>query len=139
MKLLVKLMVVVLVALLSVPALAGRGGRSGGFSHSGAHFSSGRHFVPGGHFIPGGRFVPGSHFFRPRPVAVFLGVGIPFYAYYPPPLPYYYDYAPGYYAPPAAIPQQQGYWYFCPSANAYYPYVQQCPEGWQAVVPVPPS
>ena len=43
MKLLVKLMVVVLVALLSVPALAGRGssGRSGGFSHSGAHFSSG--------------------------------------------------------------------------------------------------
>jgi hypothetical protein len=72
-------------------------------------------------------------------VAVFFGVGIPFYAYYPPPLPYYYDYAPGYYAPPAAIPQQQDYWYFCPSANAYYPYVQQCPEGWQAVVPVPPS
>src|SRR5207244_506409 len=47
--------------------------------------------------------------------------------------------APGYYAPPAAIPQQQGYWYFCQSANAYYPYVQQCPEGWQPVVPVPPS
>ena len=141
MKLVVKSMVVVLVALLSVPALAGRGssGRSGGFSHSGAHFSGGRHFVPGGHFIPGGRFVPGSHFFRPRPVAVFLGVGIPFYAYYPSPLPYYYDYAPGYYAPPAAIPQQQGYWYFCQSANAYYPYVQQCPEGWQPVVPVPPS
>jgi len=140
MKLVVKSMVVVLVALLSVPAVAGRssGGRSAGFGHSGAHFSGGRHFVPGGHFIPGGRFVPGSHFFRPRPVAVFLGVGIPFYAY-PPPLPYYYDYAPGYYAPPAAIPQQQGYWYFCQSANAYYPYVQQCPEGWQPVVPVPPS
>jgi hypothetical protein len=142
MKLVVKLMVVALVTLLSVPALAGRAGsgaRSGGSSHSAAHFSGGRHFVPGGHFIPGGRFVPGTHFFRPRPVAVFLGVGIPFYAYYPPPLPYYYDYAPGYYAPPAAIPQQQGYWYFCPSANAYYPYVQQCPEGWQAVAPVPPS
>ncbi|HXL74316.1 MAG TPA: hypothetical protein VN967_00545 [Burkholderiales bacterium] len=136
MKLVVKLMVVLLVALLSVPALAGRAGsgaHSGGFSHSGAHFSGGRHFVPGSHFVPGG------HFFRPRPVAVFLGVGIPFYAYYPPPLPYYYDYAPGYYAPPAAIPQQQGYWYFCPSANAYYPYVQQCPEGWQPVAPVPPS
>jgi len=70
-------------------------------------------------------------------VAVFLGVGIPFYAYYPPPLPYYYGYAPGYYPPPAAIPEQQGYWYFCPSANAYYPYVQQCPEGWQPVVPQP--
>src|SRR6266446_7120987 len=98
MKLVVKLMVVLLVALLSVPALAGRGssGRAGGFSHSGAHLSGGRHFVPGGHFVSGGRFIPGGHFFRPRPVAVFLGVGIPFYAYYPPPLPYYYDYAPGY-------------------------------------------
>jgi hypothetical protein len=45
MKLVVKLMVVVLVAL-SVPALAGRGGsgaRSGGFSHSGAHFPGDRH------------------------------------------------------------------------------------------------
>ena len=133
MKLVVKSMVVLLVALLSVPAVAGRssGGRSGGFSHSGAHFSGGRHFVSGGHFFPGRRVF--------RSTTVFLGVGIPFYAYYPPPLPYYYDYAPGYYAPPAAIPQQQGYWYFCPSANAYYPYVQQCPEGWQAVVPVPPS
>jgi hypothetical protein len=126
-KLPVKALVVLLVGLLSVPALAGRGGRSGGFGHSGAHFSGGRHFVPGGHFV------------RPRRVAVFLGVGVPFFAYYPPPLPYYYGYGPGYYAPPAAIPQQQGYWYFCRSANAYYPYVQQCPEGWQPVVPQPPS
>ncbi len=142
MKFVVKLMVVLLAALLSVPALAARGssgGRSGGFGHSGAHFSGGRHFVPGGHFGPGGHFVPGGHFFGPRRVGVFLGVGIPFYAYYPPPLPYYYDYAPGYYPPPAAIPEQPGYWYFCRSANAYYPYVQQCPEGWQPVVPQPPS
>ena len=97
MKLLVKLMVVVLVALLSVPALAGRGssGRSGGFSHSGAHFSGGRHFVSGGHFFPGRRVF--------RSTTVFLGVGIPFYAYYPPPLPYYYDYPPAYYPAP---PQQ---------------------------------
>jgi len=133
MKLLVKALVVLLAALLSVPALAGRvgsGGRSGGFSHSGAHFSGGRHFAPGGHFV-------GGHFFRPRHVAVFLGVGIPFYAYYPPPLPYYYDYPPAYY--PQVAPPQQGYWYFCRSANAYYPYVQQCPEGWQPVAPVPPS
>jgi hypothetical protein len=135
-KLLLKALVVLLVALLSVPALAGRGGfggRSGGFGHSGAHFAGGGHFVSRGHFVPGGRF------FGPRHVAVFLGVGIPFYAYYPPPLPYYYDYAPGYYPPPAAIPEQPGYWYFCRSANAYYPYVQQCPEGWQPVVPQPPS
>ena len=142
MKFVVKLMVVLLAALLSVPALAGRGssgGRSGGFGHSGARFSGGRHFVPGGHFVPGSHFIPGGRFVHHRHVAVFLGVGIPFYAYYPAPLPYYYDYAPGYYPPPAAIPEQPGYWYFCRSANAYYPYVQQCPEGWQPVVPQPPS
>src|SRR5437762_7843299 len=109
MKLLVKLMVVVLVALLSVPALAGRGssGRSGGFSHSGAHFSSGRHFVSGGHFLPGRRVF--------RSTTVFVGVGVPFFAYYPPPLPYYYDYPPAYY--PAS--PQQCYWYFFPTAIAY--------------------
>src|SRR5467141_1427488 len=146
MKLVVKVLVVLLVALLSAPALAGRGssgGRSGGFGHSGAHFAGGRHFVPGGHFAPGGHFVPGSRIFVPgshfisRSTTVFVGVGIPFYGYYPPPLPYYYDYPPAYY--PLVAPPQQSYWYFCSSANAYYPYVQQCPEGWQAVAPVPPS
>ncbi len=36
-------------------------------------------------------------------------------------------------APPAA-----NVWYFCQSANAYYPYVTQCPEGWR-VVPAAPA
>jgi hypothetical protein len=62
---------------------------------------------------------------------------VPLYppAYYAPPYSYYYapdyDYAPGY-----AAPQQ--YWYFCPSANGYYPYVKECPGGWQQVMPQPP-
>jgi len=54
-------------------------------------------------------------------------------------------YAPSYqavYAAPAAPSQAQS-WYFCPAANAYYPYVSSCPSGWQAVPatppPVPPS
>jgi hypothetical protein len=80
--------------------------------------------------------VSGGHFISRR-TTVFVGFGVPFFAYYPPPLPYYYDYPPAYY--PTVAPPQQGYWYFCPSANAYYPYVQQCPEGWQPVVPQPPS
>ena len=29
-------------------------------------------------------------------------------------------------------------WYFCSSANAYYPYVTGCPEGWKVVPPPPP-
>ncbi|HET7343289.1 MAG TPA: hypothetical protein VFL90_17615 [Methylomirabilota bacterium] len=52
----------------------------------------------------------------------------------PPPVvvqepPVYVEQAPGS-APPSA------YWYYCPSANAYYPNVPTCPEPW---VPVPPS
>ncbi len=71
----------------------------------------------------------------------------------PPYYPYYYY---PYYAQPPVVIQQQApvyeyepqtpsapaqpyYWYFCPDANAYYPYVKQCPGGWKKVVPTPPS
>jgi len=51
-------------------------------------------------------------------------------------------YAPG---PPASYPPRVAYsrpapahtfyWYYCPSARGYYPYVSTCPEGWLTVVP----
>ena len=28
---------------------------------------------------------------------------------------------------------QSGYWYFCPSANAYYPNIPSCPVPWQLI------
>ena len=72
------------------------------------------------------------------------------YAYgYPYSYPYYpYAYAPVYapaYAPPQYVQQQaapvqqaaQAHWYFCPASNGYYPYVRECPGGWQSVSPVP--
>lgn len=36
-------------------------------------------------------------------------------------------------------PQASGgeWWYFCRAAGAYYPYVQQCPTGWERVPPYP--
>ncbi len=42
----------------------------------------------------------------------------------------------------AATPAQTatlpaGYWYFCQASNAYYPYVRECPAGWQQVSPQP--
>jgi hypothetical protein len=37
---------------------------------------------------------------------------------------------------PAPAPQQ-GYWYYCSDAQAYYPYVKECPGGWQRVSPQP--
>jgi len=97
------------------PAWAGgRGGHSGGASHSGyRHHAHTRVFV-------------GSSFYY----------GPAFYPY-----PYYYP-APVYVGPPAAPPvyiqqdqEPTASWYYCQSAHAYYPYVAECPEGWQPVVP----
>jgi hypothetical protein len=84
---------------------------------------------------------------------VFVGPGY----WYPPAYgypPYYY---PPYYYPPVvtglaspptyveqgsaqpAPAQPQGYWYYCVESNAYYPYVRECPGGWQRVAPQPPG
>ncbi|HUX89938.1 MAG TPA: hypothetical protein VMV48_04545 [Gallionellaceae bacterium] len=45
--------------------------------------------------------------------------------------------------PPAdmlsTIPPPAQYWYFCSSANSYYPYVPSCPEDWKRVPANPPQ
>ncbi|OGA38025.1 MAG: hypothetical protein A3G24_05460 [Betaproteobacteria bacterium RIFCSPLOWO2_12_FULL_62_13] len=78
-------------------------------------------------------------------------IGAPAFWYSPPP---YYYYPPYYYPPVVAVPssppvyvergdaqpapeQSQSYWYYCADAKTYYPYVKQCPGGWQRVVPQP--
>jgi hypothetical protein len=100
-------------------------------------------------------------------VGVYVGPGAywgpgyvrPYYyprAYYPGfyPFPYgdpYYNLAPIVVvpsAPPVYIEQSdvavepapassQQYWYFCKGSNKYYPYVKECPGGWQKVLPQP--
>lgn len=78
-----------------------------------------------------------------------LWYGPGYYApyYYP---PYYYP--PSYYpslpaSPPVyiergemqpAAPPQESYWYYCAEAKGYYPYVKECPGGWERVSPQPP-
>ncbi len=39
--------------------------------------------------------------------------------------------------PPAEQQPAQQYWHYCKSAKGYYPYVKECPEGWQRVLPQP--
>ena len=57
------------------------------------------------------------------------------------PYPYYYPAPPMAVQPPtvyeqAAPPvQAPTYWYYCPNPQGYYPYIQQCPNGWMQVVP----
>lgn len=91
---------------------------------------------------------------------VFIGVGprfwwgppAPYWWYYPP-APYYVysqpvivqEQPPVYVQQPQAVPPvpppppaQQPYWYYCPSAQAYYPNVPSCPEAWIKVAPRSP-
>jgi hypothetical protein len=88
-----------------------------------------------------------------------LGVGIaldPFLYW-----PWYYPgsyYYPPYYYPPGAVsvpatppvyiergqetepaPQASASWYYCADPKGYYPYVENCPGGWQTVAPRPPA
>lgn len=77
-----------------------------------------------------------------------LVIGAPFSPWYYP-SPYYYsppviiEPAPQVYieqapvVPPASM--QSNYWYYCDASRTYYPYVTECPGGWQRVVPQPPA
>ena len=97
-----------------------------------------------------------------------ISLGVPFYPFGYYPAPYYaYPYAYPAYAYPAPVygytpavmgpssppvyveqsvvhtapapSQAQGNWYYCAASNAYYPYVAECPDGWQRVPAQPPS
>ena len=79
-------------------------------------------------------------------------IGAPALWYYGPPAYYYpYPYPPVVevpYSPPVYIERgdtqaapessSQAYWYYCAEEKTYYPYVKQCPGGWQRVTPQPP-
>ena len=77
---------------------------------------------------------------------VFVG-GPVWYPYYGYPYPYY-PYPYPYYPPAVATPapqtnyveqgdteSAQDYWYYCAESKTYYPYVKECPAGWQRVAP----
>ena len=81
---------------------------------------------------------------------VFLGFNFGFPGWYP---GYYYYPPPAYYYPPVVVQQQPpvyversdtvpegpGTWFYCRDSNNYYPYVKQCPGGWQRVPAQPPQ
>jgi hypothetical protein len=126
-------MIVMLAALLLAsagPGHAWRGGHEGG-RHGGGGHGGGWHRGHGFHGWGGPRIA--------------IGIG-PLWAPYW--RPYAYAYPPVVVAPPPVYvqPRQQlsieafpaeSYWYYCHNPTGYYPYVQQCPGGWQAVAPTP--
>jgi hypothetical protein len=40
---------------------------------------------------------------------------------------------------PPAQQETSGWWYYCETSRGYYPYVKECPAGWQRVPPTPPK
>lgn len=94
-------------------------------------------------------------------LGVYIGPGwyypYPHYAYPPPYYAYPYAYPPVVVTPPGPpVYVEQGqaqapeatpaptqpsanYWYYCSKPEGYYPYIKQCPGGWQQVEPRPPS
>lgn len=65
-----------------------------------------------------------------------------YYPYYYPPTVITVPATPPVYiqqSPPAAPQYPSGYWYYCYDPEGYYPYIKECPEGWQQVDPTPSS
>ncbi len=104
------------VALLLVPAAPSYAW--GGHGGHGGHGSDGHHGFHG-HFHGHGVIVAGPTFWWG---------------------PWWWDYPPPYaYPPPVVVGppvyEPQSYWYYCPSAKAYYPTAPTCPEAWIKVAP----
>jgi hypothetical protein len=144
-KLVAVLILLVAGAAATEPAMArGGGGGSGrgGGGHVGAAHAGGYSHGTGYHH--GGGYGHG-YGYRGVGAAFFLGVPLYGLGYYSAP---YYSYPAYAYSYPPPVYVEQGYpqtataagqdWYFCAGSNAYYPYVTECPGGWQRVPAVPP-
>jgi hypothetical protein len=110
-----------------VPAYA-RGGHGGG----GGHGFSGSHGGMGGHHGFGERRFGGHHRFHGGGF-----IGDPYWDPWWPYGPYAYTPSPVIVEPPPVYIEKPppGFWYYCPSAQAYYPNVSSCAEPWMRVAP----
>lgn len=104
-------------SLLIVLLLAGIGGA---WAHGG-RIGVGVHFGP---YWGPGWYSPPPYYYRPQVVVV------------PAQPMVYIEQEPGVPAETANRPLEH-YWYYCAASKAYYPYVKECPAGWQKVLPHP--
>lgn len=79
----------------------------------------------GPYWGPGPLYYPPPYYYRPEVIVV------------PAPQPtVYIEQQQGVPAETASRPAEQ-YWYYCAASKGYYPYVKECPGGWQKVLPHP--
>jgi hypothetical protein len=84
-------------------------------------------YYPPGMYAPGPYYAPGPAYL-PYPPSEYIEQGQEAAAPQPEPAPQ---------AEPAPAEPSAAYWWFCPGASNYYPYVKTCPSGWQRVKPQP--
>ncbi|MBV8271496.1 MAG: hypothetical protein JO067_04420 [Cupriavidus sp.] len=128
------------------PALAGNHGGGGGMHGGGGGMRGGGmqgSFQGHDGFHHDGFHHDGFHHdgFHHGHVAFVVGVGWPGWWGYPyyGGWPYPVSYPASYYAPPAQYIEQgdgsdaNAWWYRCDQPSGYYPYIKECPGGWQTV------
>ena len=132
------LIIVALALSLMASGVASADRSSGGGGHQGGYYRGNVGVVIGGPFW-GSPWYNQSYYYPYQPY------------YYPPYQPYNYPY----YAPTVEVPAEppvyieryqskpsstpSGVWYYCSDSKTYYPYVKECPGGWQTVPAEPPS
>ena len=115
-----------------------------GYTDRGRHGDKGHGYKSYGHRSHGHRshwhrgHRHSGHGFRSPRVGIGIGLGTFWGSDWGPDWPGY-AYPPVVVAPPPVVvqPSPPHYWYYCDGAQAYYPYVAQCPGGWRAVSPAP--
>ena len=127
------------------PALAAPSHGGGGSYHGGAR--GGSYHGGGGH--GGGRGYGGWGLGLGIATGVLIGSELAYPYYYPYPYPDAYGpvvlppesyiSAPPVQVAPSAPPAAANVWYYCESAQAYYPYTSNCAEGWKIVPATPPA
>lgn len=132
------LVLVLFATLASGAAMAQHRGHGGGHGHGGgARFGISLGFPI---YAPG--YFPGPYYGYPAYTYPGYAYPAPVYAY--PPVvvapsspPVYVEQGAAQAAP--APSQAQMDWYYCAASGSYYPYVGECPAGWQRVPAQPPS
>ena len=133
----------------------GRGGHGRGSHHASGSITTFHRSQPRAAVVVPAPIVYGGYRASPYARYPYYGMG-PYYVpgpYYETPGPAYLPYPPSEYIeqdhvapapqagpapqaePAPAEPSAAAYWWFCPGANNYYPYVKTCPSGWQQVKP----
>jgi hypothetical protein len=128
----------------TLPGYADGGYRGGGGYHGGGGYRGGGGYYHGG----GGYYHGGGGYYGGVWVGPGWGAwgpgwgvwgpgwwGVPAYPYVAPPV--VIEQPAQIFVEPQQQPETQGYWYYCPDPQGYYPYVNKCPKGWLKVVPTP--